>query len=633
MLKKGRDIVKNSTWILILCAVVAVITLCFVWSVAALIAAALLLPFAAIRFMNFMRYLSRRKQQDRGVSKAMIRRQWSVIGVCLGLGIAYLIRGLAGILSAPPSSPAVTTPVSPVEHPVETVLPTFTVNGSSSADPDTWGIRWQTFENGELTPDFKRTSPIDFVLPDEYFALPGIAAFRGNPYRDCSSYGTAQIEEETLALTWTAATSTLEGSTWSGSGWTGQPLIVQWDAPTKAVMNLYEEKRQKEGLVELIYATLDGHIYFLDAEDGSATRDPINVGMCFKGAGSLDPRGYPLMYVGSGDVNAAGDRPRMFIISLIDGSILYQYGHEETQAFRKDNEAWCAFDSSPLVDTATDTLIWPGENGLLYTIRLNSRYDADNGTVSVSPETPVYSRYHTARSGEEAYWYGFEASPVIVGQYLYVSENGGMMYCVDLNTMELMWAQDTKDDSNCTPVFERVSQTEGYIYTAPSLHWTQDDEAKGTIAIYKLDAVTGEIVWETPFDVHTVDGVSGGVQSTPLLGNKGTSLEGLLIVTVSRIPDVHNGCLVALDTETGEEVWRVDMDHYAWSSPVALYEEDGTGYIVVCDSAGDARLINADGEQLYALSLGGLVEATPSAFDNRLFVGTRDEQICCITVS
>ena len=50
-----------------------------------------------------------------------------------------------------------------------------------------------------------------------------------------------------------------------------------------------------------------------------------------------------------------------------------------------------------------------------------------------------------------------------------------------------------------------------------------------TISLYKLDAVTGEIVWERPYDVYTVDGVSGGVQSSPLLGRAGSTMEGIVI--------------------------------------------------------------------------------------------------------
>ena len=158
------------------------------------------------------------------------------------------------------------------------------------------------------------------------------------------------------------------------------------------------------------------------------------------------------MYVGAGDVNGYGKTPRFYIISLIDGSVLYEYGNGDPLSLRKDNGNWCAFDSAPLVDAETDTLIWPGENGILYTFKLNTRFDGSS--IAVSPSAPIATRYTTNRSGEANYWLGYEASASVVDGYLYVSENGGMFYCVDLNTMELVWAQDTVDDSNSSPVFE-----------------------------------------------------------------------------------------------------------------------------------------------------------------------------------
>ena len=70
------------------------------------------------------------------------------------------------------------------------------------------------------------------------------------------------------------------------------------------------------------------------------------------------------------------------------------------------------------------------------------------------------------------------------------------------------------------------------------------------------------------------------------------------------------------------------MENYAWSSPVAIYEADGTGYIVACDSAGYAMLVNgATGAKLNTLFLGGLVEASPAVYENTLVVGTRTKQI------
>ncbi|MBQ7229367.1 MAG: PQQ-binding-like beta-propeller repeat protein [Oscillospiraceae bacterium] len=567
--------------------------------------------------------------------RAWIRNQTMMTNILYIIAAVLLIIGIIVGLSSCGGEPGTETETSTGATEPSTEVPTedpgFVARGAAASDPANWQVGWEIFRDTMPVSSYTRTESISFGQPDDYFSLPGISTFRGNNYRDSATYGTAAVENEELTTAWTSDTTSL--GSWTGSGWTGQPLMAKWPAETRAVMNLYADKKDKADLVEVIYATLDGHIYFLDLEDGTYTRDPINVGMAFKGAGALDPRGYPLMYVGSGD--AVGDKqPRMFIISLIDGSILYEYGYADVQSLRLDNEYWCAFDSSPLIHAGTDTLIWPGESGILYTIKLNTVYDQAAGTISVAPGDIVKTRYTTGRSSEERYWYGYEPSCVMVEEYLYVAENGGLFFCVDLNTMELVWVQDTKDDNNSTPVFQQVSRKEGYIYTAPSLHWTQDENAQGSISIYKLDAVTGEIVWEHPIDCHTVEGVSGGIQSSPLLGKAGTELEGLIIYSVARTPGVHSGVLLALDTDTGETVWEMSMTNYAWSSPVAVYEADGNAYVVVCDSAGYAMLVDGTtGDLLYTISLGGLIEASPAVYENTLVVGTRTKKIVAVEIS
>ncbi|MBQ3529121.1 MAG: pyrrolo-quinoline quinone [Oscillospiraceae bacterium] len=494
--------------------------------------------------------------------------------------------------------------------------PTFTPQLSNTSDPEKWGINWEIISNGTIVDSYKQEQSISFGKPEDYFALPGIATFRGNNFRNSAVYGTADVALRTLSKKWEKNNvGSLNG--WPGCGWTGQPLMAKWDAETKAIMNLYPEKKNKENLVEVIYATLDGNIYFYDLEDGTFTRDSINVGMNFKGAGALDPRGYPLMYVGSGD-SIGSKVPKMYVISLIDGKVLYE--RSGSDAFSQRD--WTAFDSSPLVDKETDTLIWPGENGILYTIKLNTAYDKTAGTLTVAPEELVKTRYSTDRSNKSTYWVGYEPSAVIVDRYLYISENGGMFFCIDLDTMSLVWAQDTRDDSNSTPVFEWNGLDGGYIYTAPSLHWTASGN-KGYICIYKLDAKTGEIVWEQKFDCYTVSGVSGGVQSSPLLGKPGTELEGLIIYTVARTPNEWNGEMVAVDTQTGEIVWKKSMDNYTWSSPVAVYDKEGKAYIIVGDSLGIMKMYDSKGNVLSTVELGTNIEASPAVFDNTLVVGTR----------
>ncbi len=584
------------------------------------------LALAGLRTYSLVQYNRNRRARRRPRPMDMLTKG------LYALGALVLLASLIVSCSAPASDPEDTS--TPPESTGETQAQEsqFHPAMTTLSDPKNWSVRWEIFDGGTITHAYDRSEPITFGAPESYFALPGVPTFRGDNYRSGSAYGLASVKEETLTSVWTQKSKDLPGGIWEGSGWTGQPLVVQWDAQTRNAMNLYDSKKV-DGLVEVIYATLDGHIYFLDLRDGSYTRDPINVGMCFKGSGALDPRGYPLLYVGSGDENIQGQRPRMFIISLIDGSILYEYGHEEDLSYRRDNDNWCAFDSSPLVDAETDTLIWPGENGCLYTIKLNTNYSAAAGTLAINPDKPVLTRYLTGRTSGETYWSGYEASACIVEKYLYVSENGGLFYCVDLNTMELVWAQDTEDDSNSSPIFQRISDTEGYLYTAPSLHWTQDSNANGTVKIYKLDAVTGEIVWTKPYDVTTVDGISGGVQSTGLLGKVNSNLDGMVFYTIARTPSKDKGLLVALDTETGEEIWRMNMNYYTWSSPVGVYNAKGEGYLVVCDTAGQCMLIDGtDGKVLSTVKLGGLVEATPVVYENMLVVGTRGKQICGVRI-
>lgn len=515
------------------------------------------------------------------------------------------------------TQPATEAPVPTTTAPTDPRL-SFQPVRTEVANPDDYGITWEIAVGDEIVESFVREDPICFELDKEYFALPGIATFRGNNYRNNASYGTAVVEQETMRIAWSHRIGSL--NKWGGCAWTGQPLVVQWDDETKAIMQtMYESKRNKEGLVEVIYATLDGYIHFYDMEDGSKTRDAISMGMNFKGAGALDPRGYPLLYVGSG-LYLNGASPRMFVVNLITGKIIYQYGQNDKFAIRD----WHAFDSSPLVDAESDTLIWPGENGVLYTFKLNTEYDKENGTISINPDAPVKTRYTSNYSVKEKRYLGYEASASIVDHYLFSSENGGLFQCIDLNTMELIWAQDTKDDSNSSPVFEWDENGNGYIYTAPSLHWTAKNH-EGSISIYKLDAQTGEILWEYERECVRYDDIAGGVQCTPLLGKEGTDIDGLIIYSIGRTPSAYRGVLVALDKDTGEKIWEISSGNYAWSSPVALYTAGGDSYIFLANASGVARLIDgATGEVLATLDFDETVEASPVVFGNMLVIGSRE---------
>lgn len=509
-------------------------------------------------------------------------------------------------------------------------------------EPSGMGFETRLMADGqEVTGGYQREEAISFGADNHYTDLEGIITFRGNNFRDAAGFGNPVVSAAKLDKLWEIETGSMDkGDTtkgkgsdeWSGSGWTGQPIIVRWDGQTRQTMNLYDDKKAKDGLVEVIYATMDGNVYFLDLEDGTRTRDELSIGLPFKGAGAIDPRGIPLFFVGAGDsmTEEKGDAgaARVFIYSLTDFTKLYEFGAQDAFSPREFH----AYDSSPLVDAETDTLLYPGENAVLYTMKLNTEYDAQTGALSIAPSNEVKWTYGTDRTSEEEFWWGMEDSAVIWENYMYMADNAGNMMCVDLNTMELVWAQDVKDDTNASPVFEEDAAGNKFIYIAPSLHWQKyPGKDIGQVSIYKINAITGEIVWEKPYETHTVANISGGVQATAVCGKGG--IDDLVILPMARVPYKNTGMLVALDKETGEERWTFDMA-WAWSSPVAVYADDGRAYIVQCDSDGMMYLLDGQtGELLDKIDLGGKVEASPAVFDNTIVVGTRSKKIVGIGIS
>lgn len=482
--------------------------------------------------------------------------------------------------------------------------------------------------------DFYREEPVEFTRDRMLGSIDGIFTFRGNYTRSLSSYGTAVISKEKLVRDfWTFRTGRLLKSNgkdyWTGNGWTGQPLIVRWPEETKRIMNLYPEKKEKADFVEVIYSGMDGYIHFLDLDDGTPSRDPIHIGMVFKGTASLYPTGIPMIVLGSGDAQPGmyGENvsARAYIYSLIDGSKLYEFGMNDSMAPR----VFHAFDSSPVFDAKTDTLIYPAENGILYTMKLNTQYDPVAGTLSIAPDHRTDFTYIAAGTAEEDW--GMENSATIFSSYLYVGDNGGVFYCFDVNRMEMVWAQDLQSDVNSTPIF---SEEEGgrYIYTATTCTAsTVDNHHIGIVTIFKLNAANGNIVWKKEFECHNVDGVEGGILATGVLGKN--SLDGRIIYSVSRTPELSSGLLISLDCKTGETIWKQQLSSYGWSSTVTLYTEDGRGYLVQCLANGDVLLLNgADGTILDKLSLNATLEATPAVFGNRIVLGTRDRRIVGITV-
>lgn len=563
----------------------------------------------------------------------------TVVGIVIFVAlIAVLVivvmRGIAAnkALEETAECPAVTVQPTPTPTPEPTPtpvgLPDFKPHSVDGTEPERLISSTAIMVDGEVVEEYESDYEINFDLPERYTELEGIVTFRGDNFRSGAAYGTAAVSSKTLTKVWSKSTSGLsdsDGIYWSGSGWTGQPLIVKWpEATRKNISAMYDWAREKEGLVEVIYATLDGHVYFYELTSGEYTRDPLNLGFNYKGAGALDPRGYPILYVGSG-VDSVNGRSRVKVVNLIDNSVMFEFGHNETFA----NRGWHMFDSSPLVSAETDQLIYPGENGILYIIHLNTKYNEQTGELSVDPDNIVKWKYNGVRSGSR-YWLGVESSAAIINNYIFLADNGGNLMCLDLNTLKLVWVQDVLDDTNCSPVVD-VEDGHPYIYISTSFHYGWRSYSTAEIPIFKIDAETGEIVWRTDYTCYTVQDLSGGVQGTIAVGKN--KLSDMIFVPIARTPGASSGTLAALKKDTGEVVWEKETSMYSWSSPVDFYDADGNGYLLYCNSGFNMFLIDGKtGEQLDYMNLGGNIEASPAMYGNYAVVGTRAMRTYCIQV-
>lgn len=503
----------------------------------------------------------------------------------------------------------------------KTVVPERNPIADQDYLPEKLNLNWDIIKDNKVIKDFNRGYNISMPDSSEYSSLPGITCFRGNNYRNAPSYGYADIKEEKLVKLWSFSNGSID--TWTGVGWTGQPAIVMWDEKTRNIMNINPNKKEKENLKEVIYATLDGKIYFFDLEDGKPTRDPINIGYSTKGTVTIDPRGYPLLYTGQGIPDKNGKRGPIGyrIFSLIDQKQLSFIDGMDKYAFR----SWGAFDCSGVIDPITDTLIEGGENGILYTAKLNTKYSPENKTISIDPE---YIRYRYKSSISKRL--GIENSPVVFKNFAYFIDNSGLLQCLDLNTLTPIWARNVTDDTDSTPVFEVENEDEAFLYTANEV----DLQGHGGISyIRKIDAFSGKLVWEKPVKCTYNNNNNGGALASPVMGKH--DIKDLVIYNIAKTGKTStSGRMYALDKKTGNEIWTVDFDNYCWSSPVDVYTREGKSYIVVCDSVGNMFLIEGiNGKILDTISLGSNIEASPAIYDNTIVIGTRGQQIFGIRIT
>lgn len=590
------------------------------------------------------------------------------------------------------ATPVPTATAAPTATPKPALPDDISITRVDSANPSQFGFSNAIKVAGDDVSSFSRNDPLVFGRDMEYSVLPGITTFGGNNYRNSFTYGSVTISDKRLRESWTKTIGAID--TWSGTGWTGQPLIVQWPVETVAVMNVKQSfKDAAVPLTEVIYPTMDGNIYFFDLESGNATRDPINTGIAQegtavvqKGTACVDPRGYPLLYVGQGipSKNDQGN-PAAYVrvYSLISGEQIEQFGGFDWFSRR----TWQAYDGSPMI--ANDTLIYGGENGIFYTVKLNAQFDVAAGTVSIKPDGLIKSRYEASGYSRDdtpgARWYGIESSVSAFRNYAFFTDNGGRLQCVDLNTLAVKYVVDVTDESDSSVVIEEsYDDSTIYLYTGSQTRSKGSDLPEGFGYSYqrKINGLTGAVIWEKRWICSTGDtSASGGIVATPHVGrgqisnlviysfslaaqsngavtsestetpNPEEAAEGETTLEQTQgetLPQLNasgtytiGGRIVAYDKATGNIIWSVEQTNDYWASPVVVYDAQGKAYLIQCDRGGYVTMYDASsGIMLNSIDIGSRIDSTPAVFNNLLVVGTRGKggsgkgpQIVCLKIS
>lgn len=458
-------------------------------------------------------------------------------------------------------------------------------------------------------------------FPNTYTDVEGVLTFRGNHLRNSPTYGVIPSNPTQLDKLWEFQTS-FSPKWGGGAGWTGQPSIVKWSDEVREIMNIHDEFKKDTKFVEVVYASLDGHIYFLDLKTGKPTRNSIDIENPIKGSISIDPRGYPLLYVGQGIPETGNENIGFRIYSLIDGKMLHMLKGFDKFASRK----WGAFDGAPLINRESDTLFLGGENGLTYAMKLNTIFSPATASISINPVTLKY-RYAIKGNTHQ----GIENSVAGYKNMLFFTDNGGTLQGLNTETMSPVWSLAKTDDSDATIVVEDDNNVP-YLYTGTEV---DKQGSKGNSILRKVNGITGDIMWRKDIPALSILGenpVNGGLLATPILGSG--DISDLAIFTIARYKTISGGLMIALDKKTGEERWRWETKNYAWSSPVSVQDEDGTHYILQSDSIGNTHLLKGNtGELLKTVNFFGTnIEASPAVYNDILVVANRGGQIFSLKI-
>jgi outer membrane protein assembly factor BamB len=179
------------------------------------------------------------------------------------------------------------------------------------------------------------------------------------------------------------------------------------------------------------------------------------------------------------------------------------------------------------------------------------------------------------------------ASPLQVGNTVYVGTGDNLVHAVDAEKGELLWPEPFETGHS---IWGKPAFKDGVLFVN-SLDKT----------VYAIDAEKGQELWHKDLD--------GALAGSPVV-----NLDLLYVASFDR--QLH-----ALDVEKGEEVWSFTAEDWIWSAPA--YAQ---GVVYFADAKGNVFAVDGEtGELQWDHAIGRPIQTSPVVVDDIVYVGSGSE--------
>ncbi|MCP4888503.1 MAG: PQQ-binding-like beta-propeller repeat protein [Planctomycetaceae bacterium] len=187
------------------------------------------------------------------------------------------------------------------------------------------------------------------------------------------------------------------------------------------------------------------------------------------------------------------------------------------------------------------------------------------------------------------------------------SNHRWMLYCLDLESGEILWEKQIHEGVPETPIHLKGS----YASETPVTDGEHLYVLFGSIGVYCFD-FDGEEIWKRPIKPRKMRN-GWGTAASPVLH------EDRLYLINDNDEDSY---LQALDKKTGQEVWRTERDEKSnWSTPYIWKNKLRTE--IVTPGTGKVRSYDLKGNELWSLEeMSSITIATPYQYDGLLYVSS-----------